>query len=198
MKGTTRTPGWHPKETASQLHLYSRADCFINATATSRPEAMGWPPRVAGPLTTSLRELWVSGLLPPGNGGTCKGAANQKPTTCQRGLTQYSQAGNPKRKRPNCHRKEELSKLRGWHNCSKCSKVHVSWRRGATGFFMLSRQLLTRGGRLAADPFSSTVATGVRGAFCRQRPSDYFGSSRKSSTWRRLLVRSFWGGSLTS
>ena len=26
-KGTTRTLGWHPEETASQLPLYSRADC---------------------------------------------------------------------------------------------------------------------------------------------------------------------------
>ena len=26
-KGTTRTPGWHPEETASHLPLYSRADC---------------------------------------------------------------------------------------------------------------------------------------------------------------------------
>ena len=37
-------------------------------------------PRVAGPLTTSLWGLWVSGLLPPGNGGTNEGAATQEPT----------------------------------------------------------------------------------------------------------------------
>ena len=54
-KGPTRTPGWHPEETAS-----------LTANAC-RPEAVGWAPLVcAGPLTTSLRGLWVSGLLPPG------------------------------------------------------------------------------------------------------------------------------------
>ena len=45
-KGTTRTPGWHPEETASQLPLNSRTDCFINATPTSRPEAGEWAPSV--------------------------------------------------------------------------------------------------------------------------------------------------------
>ena len=39
----------------------------------------------AGPLTTSLRGLWVSGLLPPGNGGTNEGAATQKPTERHKG-----------------------------------------------------------------------------------------------------------------
>ena len=39
-----------------------------------------WAPLVcAGPLTTSLRGLWVSGLLPPDNGGPTKGAATLKP-----------------------------------------------------------------------------------------------------------------------
>ena len=46
-----------------------------------RPEAVGWAPSVlAGPLTASLRGLWVSGLLPQGNGGTNEGAATLKPT----------------------------------------------------------------------------------------------------------------------
>ena len=50
--------------------LASRRDCVLTANAC-RPEAVGWAPLVcAGPLTTSLRGLWVSGLLPPGNGGT--------------------------------------------------------------------------------------------------------------------------------
>ena len=35
----------------------------------------------AGPLTPSLRELWVSGLLPPDNGGTSCRAATQEPTS---------------------------------------------------------------------------------------------------------------------
>ena len=53
-------------------------DCRNNTTVLSRPEAVGWAPLVcAGPLTTSLRGLWVSGLLPPGNGGTNEGAATQ-------------------------------------------------------------------------------------------------------------------------
>ena len=65
---------------------------------------MGWAPLLcAGPLTTSLRGLWVSGLLPPGNGGPYKRAATLEPTLCFRGLTHNSRAGNPKRLRPNCH-----------------------------------------------------------------------------------------------
>ena len=44
-------------------------DCRNNTTSLRRPEAVGWAPSVlAGPLTTSLRGLWVSVLLPPGNG----------------------------------------------------------------------------------------------------------------------------------
>ena len=69
MKGTTRTPGWHPEETASQLPHNSRAVSLINATVPSPRSRVVGTPRVAGPLTTSLRGLWVSGLLPPGNGG---------------------------------------------------------------------------------------------------------------------------------
>ena len=37
-------PGWHPKETASKLP--SRADCFINATPSRRPDAVVWAPLV--------------------------------------------------------------------------------------------------------------------------------------------------------
>ena len=40
-------------------------DCRNNTAVLRRPEAVGWAPLVcAGPLTTSLRGLWVSGLLP--------------------------------------------------------------------------------------------------------------------------------------
>ena len=47
-------------------------DCRNNTTSLRRPEAVGCAPSVlAGPLTTSLRGMWVSGLLPPGNGGPC-------------------------------------------------------------------------------------------------------------------------------
>ena len=42
---------------------------------------MGWAPSVmAGPLATSLRGLWVSGLLPPHTGGPSSRAATRKPT----------------------------------------------------------------------------------------------------------------------
>ena len=95
-------------------------DCRNNTTVLSRPEAVGWAPLVcAGPLTTSLRGLWVSGLLPPGNGGTNEGAATLKPPKLRRGLTHNSRAGIPKRQRPNCHLKEELSKQRGLLHCTK-------------------------------------------------------------------------------
>ena len=81
-----------------------------------------WAPLVcAGPLTASLRGLWVGGLLPPGNGGTNEGAATLKPTKCRRELTHNSRAGNAKRSRPNCHSKEVLSNQRGSHHCTKCS-----------------------------------------------------------------------------
>ena len=69
--------------TASTTPPFVRAgyDCRNNTTVLRRPEAAGWAPLVcAGPLTTSLRGLWVSGLLPPGNGGTNEGAATQEPT----------------------------------------------------------------------------------------------------------------------
>ena len=92
--------------TASTTPPFVRAgyDCRNNTTVLSRPEAAGWAPLVcAGPLTTSLLGLWVSGLLPPGNGGTNEGAATLKPTKRPRGLTHNSRAGIPKRLRPNCH-----------------------------------------------------------------------------------------------
>ena len=74
--------------TASTTPPFVRAgyDCRNNTTVLRRPEAAGWAPLVcAGPLTTSLRGLWVSGLLPPGNGGTNEGAATQKPTERHKG-----------------------------------------------------------------------------------------------------------------
>ena len=75
------------------------------------------------------------------------------PKTDQVTQTQNSRAGNPMRKRPNCHRKEELSKQCGWHLCKRKGLAPKTpayegegtqepWRRGATGFCRLSRQLL--------------------------------------------------------
>ena len=52
-------------------------------------------PSWAGPLTTSLRGLWVSGLQ-PGNGGINKGAATPKPTTCQKGADSELPGWQPK------------------------------------------------------------------------------------------------------
>ena len=69
---------------------------------------------MAGPLTTSLLGLWVSGVLPPGTGGPYKRAATLEPTLCFRELTHNSRAGKPKRLRPNCHScPEVLSNQRG-------------------------------------------------------------------------------------
>ena len=80
-----------------------------------RPEAVGWAPLVcAGPLTTSLLGLWVSGLLPPGNGGTNEGAATLKPTKRPRGLTHNSRAGIPKRTATLTAARTRYSQ-RGWH-----------------------------------------------------------------------------------
>ena len=140
------------------------SQCVHDGWRCRRPEAVVWAPSVcAGPLTTSLRGLWVSGLLPPGNGGTNEGAATQKPTKRRRGRL-GPRAGNPKRKRPNCYRKEELSNQRGWHHCAKregaqgpqWSKGQEPWRRGSTGFCRLSRQLLVYGQlRLLSFPIVS-------------------------------------------
>ena len=102
-KGTTRTPCWHPEEAAS-----------LTAIA-SRPEAAGWhPPCDLAPLTTSLRGLWVSGSAGTGQWWTVlKGRRPKNRPSDARGLTQNSQAGNPKRTRPNCHRKEVHLNQRG-------------------------------------------------------------------------------------
>ena len=111
--------------TASTTPPFVRAgyDCRNNTTVGSRPETAGWAPLVcAGLLTTSLRGLWVSGLLPPGNGGTNEGAATQEPTKQRRGLTHNSRAGNPKRTRENCHNKEVLSNQRLLQQRNKWSK----------------------------------------------------------------------------
>ena len=59
-------------------------------------------PSWAGPLTTSPRGLWVSGLPAPCNGGSSRRAATLGPTKQRRGLTHNSRAGIPKRLRPNC------------------------------------------------------------------------------------------------
>ena len=77
-------------------------DCRNNTTVLKRPEAAGWAPLVcAGPLTTSLRGLWVSGLLPPGNGGTNEGAATQKPTERHKGAATQKPTSERRNSRSN-------------------------------------------------------------------------------------------------
>ena len=104
--------------------------CRNNATVERRPEAVGWAPLVcAGPLTTSLRGLWVSGLLPPGNGGPNEGAATQKTDRAtQRG-------GDPKN---TDLRKEDLSKQLGCEGKGPENPGVVA----PLTFYKLSRQLL--------------------------------------------------------
>ena len=140
--------------TASTTPPFVRAgyDCRNNTTVWSRPEAVGWAPLVcAGPPTTPLRGLWVSGLLPPGNGGMNEGAATLEPTTRPRGLTHNSRADNPKRLRPNCHSsltgalKNSVgsAKQGGGPRTPVCEGEGTQgpWRRGATACCSLSRQL---------------------------------------------------------
>ena len=76
--------------------------CRNNTTVLRRPEAVGWAPLVcAGPLTTSLWGLWVSGLLPPGNGGTNEGAATQKPTERHKGAATQKPTSERRNSRSN-------------------------------------------------------------------------------------------------
>ena len=67
-EGTTRTPGWHPEETATQLPQQYAQKPWGGHTSCGRP---------AGNLPSGLR---VSGLLSPGNGGPNEGAATLEPT----------------------------------------------------------------------------------------------------------------------
>ena len=81
-KAEGRRPKNQPNERGddSDPGLASRRGCVPTAFAY-RPDAVVWAPSVcAGPLTTSLRGLWVSGLLQPGNGGPRARAVTRKPT----------------------------------------------------------------------------------------------------------------------
>ena len=73
-----------------------------------------WLGRPADYLPPGTVGQW---LPAPCNGGPSARAATLEPTRRQRGLTQNSRAGNPKRTRPNC-RKNENSQ-RGWHQSTK-------------------------------------------------------------------------------
>ena len=74
-------------------------DCRNNTTSLRRPEAVGWAPSVlAGPLTTSLRGLWVSGLLQPGNGGTNERGGDPKADQVTQGADSQLPGWHPKEK----------------------------------------------------------------------------------------------------
>ena len=68
-------------------------------------------------------------------------SATLVPTKRRRGLTQNSRAGNPKRPRPNCHKKENSR-----NSVGSAQKGGGPRRRGAIGCCRLSRQLLARYG----------------------------------------------------
>ena len=68
---------------------------------TPRSRGVGTP-SWTGPLTTSLRGLWVSGYLPRAMVERAEGAATLEPTKRPRGRL-GPRAGIPKRLRPNCH-----------------------------------------------------------------------------------------------
>ena len=97
--------------------------CRNNTTVLSRPEAAGWAPLVcADPLTTSLRGLWVSGLLPPGNGGTNEGAATQKPTVRHKGAATQKPTSERRNSRSNLGARERDPRtLASWRHLFSAS-----------------------------------------------------------------------------
>ena len=82
----SKLPGWQPKEKAT-LTAKAGYDCLNNATEEICPEAVGWAQRRHRAMLDRA-----------------EGAATPEPTRRQSWLTQNSPAGNPKRKRPNCHK----------------------------------------------------------------------------------------------
>ena len=98
--------------------------CRNNTNSSKRPEAVGWAPSVlAGPLATSLRGLWVSGLLPPGNGGTNGG--DPKTDQVAKGADSELPGWHPKEKSAQLPQKRGLSNQCGWRQYQKgteCAK----------------------------------------------------------------------------
>ena len=97
---------------------------------------------VAGPLTTSLRGLWVSGLLPPDNGGRYQSGGDPRTDQAKKGDDSDPWAGIPKRLRPDCHSCPRGTLEPAWelHLAQSPQRPHVRqregterpWRRGAT------------------------------------------------------------------
>ena len=96
--------------TPRQGRLLNQRHC----SETPRSRGVGTP-RVAGPLAAFLRGLWVSGLLPPGNGGTVEEAATPKPTKLRRGADSKLGGWQPKEKATQLPQKGgTLSQLMLW------------------------------------------------------------------------------------
>ena len=98
--------------------------------------------RVAGPLTTSLRGLWASGLLPPGNGGTPEGGGDPKTDLLTSGTAGLApQRGSDPtataKRKASVHKKGGGPKTPVYEG----EGTQEPWRRGATGCSMLSLQL---------------------------------------------------------
>ena len=84
-----------------------------------------------GPLATSLRGLWVSGLLPPYSGGPSQG---RRPENRPGGDDLGPRAGIPKRKLPNCQKQiSTLVSAFGCINTLRREGTREPRRRGATG-----------------------------------------------------------------
>ena len=95
---TQNSRGWQHKE---DLNCQGGYDCLNNATVETRPEAVGWaPPRVAGPRATSLRGLWVTGTLSPGNGGLYRRGGDPKTDHVTKGADSELPGWQPEEKVP--------------------------------------------------------------------------------------------------
>ena len=108
-------------------------DCENNATVREgQGTAAETTPRaqsvLEGPLTTSLWGLWVSGLLPPGNGETNEGAATLKPTKWHR-LTHNSRAAQATRWQPSWQGPRPQETSRTWPSAWSTSRHAVFCQR---------------------------------------------------------------------
>ena len=92
-------------------------DCLNNATVENRPDAVGWAhPSWAGPLTTSLRGLWVSGYLPRAMADRAQG---RRPDNRPGGDDSDPGLASRRERGLNCHQNGVLSNQRGLHQFEK-------------------------------------------------------------------------------
>ena len=128
---------------------------------------------VAGPLTTSLRGLWVSGLLPPENGGSYQRAATPRTGHLTKGDDSDPGLASRRERGPTATRFQKvLSYQRGCCTKGRGQKKPLReregtqgpWRRGATCCCRLLRQLLLRYGWTVAHvgPFVIFVSLQVK------------------------------------